>query len=176
MSIPSKRATRHSDVAPSFSLYSLIERSSTSNIFSEYATLLARWSYNIENAVIDERLHTDVFVGFQQVSRLARIAKRYGKVSAAARKVWVFAEPDAPIPDPTLYQHVTLSPQHKLAQEWFVVVNHPAYARALVAREITPPGTPQAERTFTGVLTSDRDMILHLEQSLVSALNPQFEA
>jgi hypothetical protein len=150
-----------------FSVYYLINISSIMNIFTEKPRILAFWSHRIERAIIDYRLRTDVYVGFQKSSRFAPVIPQYEKMDAIARSVWIFGELDARYSQLSdTFRFVDLSRRAALRREWFVVVNTPEYARALVAHEITDPDTPQDERLFQGVLTSDTYLIGHIERRL----------
>jgi DICT domain-containing protein len=137
-----------------FSLYELIDRTNTRNIFSERPNMLASWCKMMENAVVDFRLDARVYAGFQQIRRLERVFPRYQKM-AQYSEVYVFGEPDAQFPAVENMQYVNLHPLDELTREWFLIVDDPKYARALIARETTPPGTPRNDRVFEGVLIND---------------------
>lgn len=142
-----------------FSLYELIDWRNMYNIFSERRALLASWCRTIELAVIERQLNTEVYAGFQQIRYLTPILPRYQKMSTFASHVWVFGQPGASDPALDGLHGVHLQPGDQLIKEWFLVVNTPAYARALVAHEMSKPGTPHPKRTFRGILTSDQKQV-----------------
>ena len=129
-----------------FSLYDLINWTNVQTIFTERADLLARWSWDIETAVLERELAVSVFAGFQYIRRIQRVLERHQQI-AERSTVMVFG-----VPDNTLDLHelrlTALAPGDALVQEWFLIVQHPDYSRALIAREIEP-------RRFHGILTSD---------------------
>ncbi|MBE2269477.1 MAG: hypothetical protein IAE80_14675 [Anaerolinea sp.] len=142
-----------------FSLYELIDWRNIYNIFSERRALLAGWCKTIELAIIERELVTDVYAGFQQVRYIAPILPRYRQIAGLGGAVWVFGQPDAKDPATDGLNVVALQPGEQLVKEWFLVVQTPAYSRALVAHELSKPGTPHSKRTFRGILTSDHAQV-----------------
>ncbi len=142
-----------------FSLYELIDWRNRYNIFSERRALLASWCRTIELAVIERQINTEVYAGFQQMRYLKPIVPRYQKMSTFASHVWVFGQPSSDDPALESLRGVHLQPGDQLIKEWFLVVNHPSYARALVAHEMSKPGTPHSKRIFRGILTSDHGQV-----------------
>lgn len=142
-----------------FSLYDHIDWRNIYNIFSERRALLATWCRTIELAIIERELHTEIYAGFQQLRYLAPVLHRYQKISTFSR-AWVFGQPGEADPPLDGLNAVYLQPGDHLIKEWFLVVNHPTYARALVAHEVSKPGTPHAKRMFRGILTSDHHQVV----------------
>jgi DICT domain-containing protein len=104
--------------------------------------------------VVTRQLQAQVFAGFQQLRYVQPVLPRYTRVAQTA-ETYVFGQPgDIEIDVPNL-QVVELDTQDDLVREWFLVVMHPGYQRALVAREMTAPGTPHARRLFRGIITSE---------------------
>lgn len=156
-----------------FSLYELIDWRNIYNIFSERRALLASWCRTIELAIIERQLDTDVYAGFQQMRYLKPVLPRYQQMSAFAQPIWVFGQGGDDDPEMGNIKGVYLQPGDQLIKEWFLVVNHPSYSRALVAHEMSKPGTPHAKRIFRGILTSDAGQVArfaHLLQDRVSKL------
>jgi DICT domain-containing protein len=151
-----------------FSVACLVDEQAVENIFTGRTDLLVRWSSGIEKAIINYQLKTPVYVGVQHLRQFKPILERYRRIASFAHGVWVFGQSDAEPMAVNGLHYVSLHPDDKLVREWFLVVNEAAYARALVAREITPPGTPQAQRMFQGVLTSDRSQITRIAAALVT--------
>lgn len=159
-------------IEPNFSVYDLIEWRNIYNIFTERRKLLAYWSRNIEEAVLQQELHSPLYASFQQMRYIKPVLPRYHKIRTLTPKIYVFGVPGNADPVLTEFNCVRLNRDDSLTKEWFLVVNHPRYARALVAQEVTPLGTPHAERLFRGVLTSDKDQVQRLEQALAAAVAP----
>lgn len=143
----------------SFSVYSLVNRLNVQNIFTEKRRVLAFWSRTIETVMIEQHLRADVYAGFQQLEFFGPVYERYRQMARCARRLWVFGEPNAEYAPVDNMNIAALGPRHKLTGEWFLVINHNDYWRALVAQELTPPGTPHKERTFKGILSHDKEIV-----------------
>jgi DICT domain-containing protein len=134
-----------------FSVYSLIEQANASNIFINDLPMLAHFSHTIERAILEHEIDTTIYVSFQYLSRFARQFARYQRIASTAQ-VYVFGVDDAQYPPLERLHYVSLRPGDRLAREWFLVVSHPQYSRALIAQEV--PGG-RGTRRYRGVLTSD---------------------
>lgn len=148
----------------SLSVYALIQSNSTHNIHSSNPRHFLRWSRDIEDRVWSQNLSCDLYAGFQFLSLFEAQKARYASLSRMLTNVWIFAQPDQPQDLPTGLHLVVLSPAHELSHEWFVLVNHPRYARLFAAREL-PPGL-DGKRHWTGILTSDRAIVAHVADVL----------
>lgn len=146
---------------PNLSLYDLIDLTSVQNVFLNRPAMLAYWCKGMENAIIDRQLQADVYAGFQYLSRVQPVLARYQKIGDIARQVWIFGQPDTVISSAPRLNFIYLPPEHKLIKEWFLVIRGETYTRGLLARELTPAGTPQPERRFEGVSLSDPAVITH---------------
>jgi DICT domain-containing protein len=138
-----------------FSLYGMIDEANTSNIFMDRRKMLAHMCGRIEQDVVNARLDADVFAGFQKYVYVTPVIERYQSMVDQGAQVWLFAEGDSGDVALDGVLATGLLAGDALLREWFLVVSHPEYARALVAQEVTPDGTPQRERLFRGVMTSD---------------------
>lgn len=134
---------------PDFSLANLIDPNDTNKIFSEPRALLLEWSYAIENAVIEQLLPAHVVVGFQSIGRMLPHMQRYQQIASIADSITVVGLPDDGVKPGGLLRFVALTPDCALCYEWFVIIKHAQYARALIARDVTGDG-----RRFKGILTS----------------------
>ncbi len=134
---------------PSFSLAALIDPADTNKIISEPRALLAEWSLAIENAVIEQQLPAHVLAGFQQIGNIKPILSRFLELASIVDALTIVGLPDGEL-DFRGMRQVILNPDDELCHEWFLIVRHPDYPRALIAREErSNPGH------FRGVLTSD---------------------
>ncbi|MBI1256813.1 MAG: hypothetical protein GC204_05035 [Chloroflexi bacterium] len=131
-----------------FSLYDLIDWHNVSSIFTERRSLLAHWSATIEKTVIERRLAADVVAGFQSLDRITPILPRYQQLATVAHSLTVFGTPSNS--NLSGLKICALHPGDRLVQEWFLIVRHPDYNRALIARELD-----HEPRCFHGILTSD---------------------
>jgi DICT domain-containing protein len=137
------------DPSLNFSLYNRIDWQDVSSIFTERRALLARWSFSIEKTVIERELAADIVSGFQSLDRMAPVLRRYRQLATVARSITVIGQPGSTV-DLTGLNVVTLQPDDLLVKEWFLIVRHPDYNRALIAREVD-----EANHSFHGILTSD---------------------
>ena len=144
---------------PNFSLYDLIDWQNVSSIFTERRVLLARWSASIEQAVVKRQLAADVLAGFQSLDHIAPVLPRYRQLAAVARSLTVFGVPGSL--DLSGLKICALQPESPLVKEWFLIVRHPDYNRALVARELV-----DAPLCFHGILTSDSAQVERFYEAL----------
>lgn len=150
-----------------FSLFNHLCAFNPSTIFMNQPRMLSYWSHSIEKKIVQYGVDTPVYAGFQHLGRFAPVTRQYEKIAQTA-PVWVFGKAgQTHLPDTDRLHFMALHPQARLAQEWFVVVNHPDYAHALIAREIAPI-QPHQPRQFRGVLTSDRNIIHFASEALAS--------
>jgi DICT domain-containing protein len=150
-----------------FSIYNLVEENSPHNIFSTSKKHILYWSHRIEEQIPSRSDGDQLYVGFQRLSYALTQARRYAKL-ATASKIYLTAVPDIPTTQFPSVNLIPLTYDHELAKEWYVLLNGRNYARLMAAREVTERG--DAERTFHGVMTSDRDIIDHVTTQLRSAL------
>lgn len=156
------------EVPWSLSVFDLAHNTSPQNIYSSNPRYYLRWSQDIEARILSHNLRCDVFVGFQRLSIFVERRACYARLASVAPSIWLFAQPDL-TQDPVTGMHlIPLSAGHELAREWFLLVNHPRYARLFVARELAPD--LDGRRQWTGLLTSDRDIVAHAETTLLQAL------
>lgn len=134
---------------PEFSLADLIDPNDTNKIFSEPRALLLEWSHAIENAVIEQLLPAHVVVGFQSIGRMLPQMGRYQQIASIADSISVVGLPDDVVKPGGLMRFVALTPDCALCNEWFLIIKHAQYARALIARDVAGNGSK-----FKGILTS----------------------
>jgi DICT domain-containing protein len=132
-----------------FSLYALVEQDNVSSIFAEQRTLLSHWCKGMEKAVIERQLPVDVLAGFQRIGQIKPVLARYHELNRIAHSLTVFGQPDATFNLEGIH-FVALDKDSPLVQEWFLIIRHPEYMRALIARE-----EEANSEHFRGVLTSD---------------------
>lgn len=151
-----------------FSLADLIDPNDTNKIFSEPRALLLEWSYAIENAVIEQLLPAHVVVGFQNIRRMLPQMQRYQQIASIADSITVVGLPDDGVTPGGLMRFVALTPDCALCDEWFLIVKHAQYARALIARDVTGDG----ER-FKGILTSIPAQVDYFYDAVTGAIRQE---
>lgn len=154
-----------------FSVYDAFSHDRVLNIFSDRRQMLGRWCASIENAVTHDAIHTTVFAGFQQLEYMLPVMERYERMAKNSNKIYIFGQPYEDMPSIENITYVHLQPDHQLCKEWFLVVHHPLYSRALIALETSPPNTPHKDRMFKGLLTNDVSMIEPIHQKLYEQVN-----
>ncbi|MEM8612461.1 MAG: DICT sensory domain-containing protein [Cyanobacteria bacterium P01_H01_bin.105] len=116
-------------------------------------------SHQIEEQVISHQISTDFFAGFQRFSRFPEQLRRYGRLGAVCRRVYVLGVPDCEPPNISGIEFVELSPASSLAQEWFLLVNTPTFWATLVAREVAEKDPITKGRQFDAVWSYDADVV-----------------
>lgn len=143
---------------PRFSLYDTVDWQHI-NGFTERRSVLANWCRAVELAYIVGSYTAMIYAGFQRLTYLTPILHRYKKMSRTASAIWVLGQPGDRDLQTDGLNVLRLQEDDPLCGEWFLIVNHPAYGRALVARELTQPGLPHADRRFHGMITRDPTLI-----------------
>ena len=146
--------------APNFSFFNLVNWQDTSGIFTQRRALLARWSHSIEKSVLERGLAVDMLAGFQALDRIAPVLPRYRQLATVAQSLTVIGLPTTTL-DLTGLNTLPLNPDDKLVREWFLIVRHSDYNRALIAREVN-----HEPRSFRGILTSDPAQVGHFYEAL----------
>jgi DICT domain-containing protein len=112
------------------------------------------WCRANERVVIDRNLRdTRIFVGFQRMSRVRGVLRRYQRICDIVGELWVFAQEDW---RPTLpHARLVAIDDVDLCGEWFLLIDSKKYRALLSAREIDGPdrGRSQGDRRFEGVST-----------------------
>lgn len=153
---------------PEFSLADLIDPNDTNKIFSQSRALMLEWSHAIENAVIEQLLPAHMIVGFQTIRRLKPQKGRYQEIASIADSITVVGLPDDGVKPGGLLRFVELTPECALCQEWFLIVKHPQYARALIARDVAGDGS-----TFRGILTSIPAQVDYFYNAVTAAIREE---
>lgn len=138
------------------------------------APALIAISHALEDVVLEGLEDVEIAVGFQRMSAFRRQERRYRKLAAACRRVWVCAVPDGDTPSIPGITMVPLAPEWPVADEWFVVVNAPQFASAVLATEQTA-GLNAQERSFQTVFTSDPRLVNAICRTLAIELDLHME-
>lgn len=156
-------------IVPTLALFPMACRSDQ-RLFVTSRRGLQAISEEIETTVIDQRVRTRVFVGFQKLSFFLSRVDRYHELAKIADGVWVFGLPDVEPPAIAGVTYVPLTETHALTREWAVVVDAPEYFGALVAEDLSGFGVPNRLRRFRGVWTFDETLVNRLQRTLSDAL------
>lgn len=114
-------------------------------------------SQQIEDQVLQHRLAVDFYAGFQRFSNFPEQMRRYSRLGAICRRVYVFGVPDCEPPSIQGVEFIELSPTSALAQEWFLFVDTPDFWATLVAQETQNDSV--AGRHYDGLWSYDEAVI-----------------
>jgi DICT domain-containing protein len=137
-------------------------------------TALSAISHALEDVVIQGIPDAQVAVGYQRFSSFSRHEQRYRAMAMACRHIWVCAVHDT---EPPAIDSVTYAPvcaEWPIADEWFIVVNAPGFASALLAIEVAG-GLCGQERCFQTMFTSDARLVNSICRSLMIELDLRME-
>lgn len=127
-------------------------------------------SARIEERILREGYHGQLFSGFQRLSHFSARHPTYQRLSAQLDRVVVLAYPDAqPMPMPGI-DFVPLSREDALLSEWFVIFRGADYLSALIAREYLHE---DGSVDYESVWTFDEQVISKVVASLSSRLHGQ---
>lgn len=161
--------TSTTTINPTFSVYRLIERIHRETALIKHRQTMTYISNEIENTTLLDGAQTVVFSGFQRMSKFYRQVKRYERLAARAKAVYVFAEFDVAPPQlPDNVRFVALRPDDQLVKEWFLVSMGVDYASALATEELTHIDDPDHIRKFKGIWTFNHDMVAILHDWLLN--------
>ncbi len=134
---------------------------------SASTTFLARtpdmrhWCRVNERFLLDQGLRdARVFAGFQRMSRVRGVLRRYQKICEMAGEVWIFAQEDW---RPVLpHARLVAIDDIDLCREWFLLIESKHHKALLAARELDgyEPTRPLASRQFEGASTFDAKLVL----------------
>ncbi|MDV3349830.1 GAF domain-containing protein [Leptolyngbyaceae cyanobacterium CCMR0082] len=116
-------------------------------------------SHQIEDQVINHQITADFFAGFQRFSHFPEQLRRYSRLGAVCRRVYVFGIPDCEPPAISGLEFLELAPASSLAQEWFLLVNTPTFWATLVAREVDGQDPVTKSRRFDAVWSYDVEVV-----------------
>jgi DICT domain-containing protein len=116
-------------------------------------------SHQIEDQVINHRMQIDFYAGFQRFSYFPEQLRRYGRLGAACRRVYVFGVPDVRPPSIPGVEFISIDPTSALAREWFVVADSPEFWTVLLTQETDGRDPISGGRRFDGIWTFDAQVV-----------------
>lgn len=136
-------------------------------------------SHAIEERMIAERRHADLYAGFQRMALVRPQLRRYQALAQVARFVYLFGIPDARGddevmtfgPQTTLRFIIRPEAQTRMEYFWFVVLDDPEIPTALLAQHTEGDlwAPHQVARSFTGIWTFDPVIVQEIIQGLRQA-------
>lgn len=125
------------------------------------------WCRLTEKLVVDKPLRDAVVhAGFERLSRIEHVQKRYRHIAATARELVVYGEDDAAWDVPGM--RVVALDEGPLRNEWFLLVSSKAFRALIVAEDLDGFGGGEklGERRFRGFATHHPALIEHAETLL----------
>ena len=149
-----------------FSLYKLVQDLQPPKLFTVKRHVLAKWCAKIEMEALEQDITPAVFAGFQLLEFYLPVRQRFEDLTTISNYMAIFGQPYEALPDYDKIDVVYLSPEDQLRREWFLIICHEDFMRAIVALEITEPGTPDQDRVFEGIRTNHAKTIQHMTHAL----------
>ncbi|MBC8162565.1 MAG: GAF domain-containing protein [Roseiflexaceae bacterium] len=112
-------------------------------------------SHLIEEQVMHHDMPINFFTGFQRFSNFAAQQRRYERLAAVCRRVYVFGIPDVRPPRIAGVEFISLDANSPLAREWFLVVDTPDFWTALLTEETDGRDEATGGRRYDGVWSYD---------------------
>jgi len=135
---------------------------------SASARAMLHWCSIVERLTRDKHARgARIYAGFEKLSRVRPVLRRYRQLASVAERLVVFGERDEAIELDAEQIDVTDSP---LSREWFLVVHCADYGALLAAKDLTGfgPTGPLPGRRFAAVTAKDRVFIERAAHRLVA--------
>ena len=126
---------------------------------SASARAMLHWCSIVERLTRDKHARgARIYAGFEKLSRVKPVLRRYQQLASVAERLVVFGERDEPIELDAELVDVAGTP---LCREWFLVVQSADYGALLAAKDLTGfgPTGPLPGRRFAAVTAHDRVFI-----------------
>ena len=116
-------------------------------------------SHSIELQVIKHDLPVNFYAGFERFSKFPAQMRSYGRLGAAARRVYVFGVSDVKPTPISGVEYVAVEPDSPLAREWFLLVNTPDFWVLLSTEEVAGQDEATGGRKFDGIWSFDATVV-----------------
>ncbi len=157
------------------SLYRMLPPDAQSSVFVNSVPMMNVISHEIEDVIVNNRLPVDFYAGFQRFSYFERQVKRYRRLAAVCRRVYIWGVADINPPAIPGVEFIPVSPDSDIAREWFLVVDTPNFFTALLTQEATyGQDLPKGQRRFQGVWTYDESLVARSYLLISQMLGQQF--
>lgn len=156
-----------------FSLYRTIQPLAPDAITLMSVASMRVLSHAIEDAVLSGSPGTVLSAGFQRSSFFRLQEARYRRLAQVCSSISVHALFDIPVPVIEPITYVRLAEGSPLTREWFLVVNAPDFACALIAQELDAPLS--APRRFQALFVTDGDVIDDMQTILPERADAPYE-
>lgn len=142
------------------SLFRLLHDEASAN-FSDFqaskATLIDI-SHTLEDCILQDRLPSIVFTGFQESNHWQAETERYRELAGIASQICIFAGGKPPVPEE---QHVTITLERDdpLRHEWFLLILTHKFSVVLCGLDKQALVDSDAERVFQTILSFDPGIV-----------------
>ena len=116
-------------------------------------------SHSIEEQVINHALPVNFYAGFERFSRFPAQTRLYGRLGAAARRVYIFGVPDIKPAPISGVEYISVEPNSPLAREWFLLVDTPDFWCLLATEEVAGQDEATGGRKFNGIWSFDSTVV-----------------
>jgi DICT domain-containing protein len=128
-------------------------------VLASSARAMLHWCKIVERITLERYAEgASVYAGFERLSRVKPVLRRYQRLAGAVDRLVIFAEHDEPLALDAQQVDVSGSP---LAREWFLVISCPSYSTLLAAKDLDGfgPNGPLFGRRFVAVTVRERSFI-----------------
>lgn len=115
-------------------------------------------SHTLEDCILQDRLPSVLFTGFQESSHWREETERYLELAGVASHVCIFAGGYPPVPEGK-HIAVTLTGDDPLRQEWFLLVLTHQFSTVLCGLDNQDKVEVEADRTFQTILSFDPTVV-----------------
>ncbi len=165
------------------SLYPLVLNHNLGDLSTNSVQTLLAISHSIEDVVMRYHLELTFYAGFQRFSSFMPQIERFSRLASICGDVIVLGVPDSPVPAIPNITFVPLERDAPLAEEWFIVAEHPEFGAVLLTRQLEsrlPHKRPREVafgrgRLYEGVVTFDDRLVGTARRALTEVLNRPFE-
>ena len=112
----------------------------------------------IEDQIINHTLPVNFYAGFERFSYFPAQLRRYGRLGATSRRVYVFGVPDVRPPSIPGVEFIDISVSSPLAREWFLLVDTPDFWATLLTQEVDGQDAIRGGRQFDGIWSFDEQV------------------
>lgn len=130
----------------------------------------------VEDQIIKHELPVNFYAGFERFSNFPDQMRRYSRLGAACRRVYVFGVPDVQPPAISGIEFIAISPQSPLAREWFLLIDTPDFWTTLLTKEVDGRDEASGGRRFDGIWSFDEQVVarasLLISQTMETTYKP----
>jgi DICT domain-containing protein len=116
-------------------------------------------SHLIEDQLVESKLAVDFYAGFQKFSNFPDQLRRYSRLGAICRRVYVFGMADYEPPVIPGIEFIEIPPGSLLAREWFLMVDAPEFWTTLVSQETEARELTVGGRSFDGLWSFNEQIV-----------------